>query len=100
MKLITSDEQTIDFDASQSRVLSDMFEDGCEGAPRIPFRSDTLNRLQTGTLDESWETLADMIRAADFLDMPEMLDRLGQRMAEMLKGRPATQVREMMAILS
>jgi len=99
MKVVSSDDQTIEFDETQSKVLVDMFEE-CEGAPRIPFHSDILNKLHTGNLDESWETLADMIRAADFLDMPGMLDRLGQRMAEMLKGRPATQVREMMSIFS
>jgi hypothetical protein len=96
MKILTSDDQTIEFDASRSKVLMDI----CEGVPiRLSFHSDILAKLQNRALDEPWETLCDMMNAADFLYMPDMLDSLGQRMADMLRGKSAEQVRKMMSML-
>ena len=96
MKVLTSDNHIVEFDASHSLILADMYG---EGIPRLPIHSDILKKLQSGTLDESWETLCDIMRAADFLYMPNALDRLGQHMADMLRGKPAEQVRKMMSMV-
>lgn len=100
MKVLTSDNHMIDFDVSQSRMLMDLCEYGCIGVARLPIHSDILTKLQSGTFDESWEILCAMMRAADFLYMPDTLDQLGQHMAGMLRGKSAEQVRKMMSILS
>ena len=97
MKVVTSDGCTFEFDASHSQLLTDMY--GCEGVPHLPIHSTILEKLQTGDTEDSWETLCAMLHAADFLNIPEMLDRIGQRMADMLRGRPAEQVREMMSLI-
>jgi len=99
MYVVTDDNQVVEFDASRSRVLVDIQE--CQGVPRIPIHSHILSKLSHDTIgsSESWETLVAMLRAADFLNMPDMLDALGRRMADMLHGKPPEQVREMMAVV-
>ena len=46
--------------------------------------------------EEPWDTLKAMAQAADFLDMPDFLDRTCRRMANELKGRKPEQIRQMM----
>lgn len=96
MKVLTSDNLLFEFDESRSRILMDLREDD---TPCLPIHSDTLTRLQSGIHEESWEILVAMLRAADFLYMPEMLDRLGKHMAEILRGKNAKEVREMMSLV-
>lgn len=102
MKVITSDAVTVEFDPTQSRVLTNMFEDtNAEDDIPLPIDSATLTKL-THWMDnpddpeESWETLKAMAQAADFLDMPDFLDRTCRRMANELKGRKPEQIRQMM----
>ncbi len=105
MKFVTSDGHTVDFDHTQSQVIKNIIEDcGEDDSVHVPIQADILSKTsywmnQTTEPEESWETLVAMLRAADFLNMPEMLNRLGKRMADMLQGKPAKQVREMMSML-
>lgn len=102
MKVMTTDGTLADFDPAQSRVLTNMFEDtNAEDGIPLPFDSATLAKLTQwmnapDDPEESWETLKAMAQAADFLDMPDFLDRTCRRMANELKGRKPEQIRQMM----
>lgn len=98
MKVITSDGVTVDFDPTQSRVLMDAPEG--DDVP-VLVDSATLAKVThwmniSDDPEEPWETLKAMAQAADFLDMPDFLDRTCRRMANELKGRKPEQIRQMM----
>ena len=102
MKVITSDDVTVDFDPTQSRVLTNMFADtNAEDDIPLPIDSVTLAKIiqwmnVPDDPEEPWDTLKAMAQAADFLDMPDFLDRTCRRMANELKGRKPEQIRQMM----
>lgn len=102
MKVITSDNVTMDFDHSQSRVLTDLIDDTSAGEAPVPFDSATIAKVAhwmgiSDDPEETWETLKAMAQATDFLNMPELMDRTCRRMANELKGRPPEQIRQMMS---
>lgn len=97
MKVITIDGVLVDFDHSQSRVLADM----PEGDAPVLVDSATLTKVAywmnvPEDPEEPWETLKAMAQAADFLDMPDFLDRTCRRMANELKGRKPEEIRQLM----
>jgi len=101
MKVITSDNVTMEFDHSQSQVLNDLIDDTSTDVVPVPFVSPTIAKvIQWMTVsddpEEPWETLKSMAQAADFLNMPDFLDRTCRSMANELKGRKPEQIRRMM----
>jgi hypothetical protein len=102
MKVITSDNVTMEFDHSQSQVLKDLIDDTSADVVPVPFDSATVAKLAhwmtvSDDPEEPWETLKAMAQATDFLNMPELMDRTCRRMANELKGRPPEQIRKMMS---
>ena len=102
MKVITNDGVLVEFDPVHSRVLANMIADtNAEDDVPLPFDSATIAKLNQwmnvpDDPEESWETLKAMAQAADFLDMPDFLDRTCRSMANELKGRKPEQIRQMM----
>ena len=90
-----------EFDAEWSRLLTGM--EGLEGPIPLPnVDSTTLGKLKywqempgEGPVDEPWETLWRMAHAADYLDMPAMLDQTCKALAGHLKGKSSTQIQEL-----
>lgn len=98
MQVYTSDCVTCEFNAEWSRLLTSM--ESMEGPIPLPnVDSTTLGKLKywqempgEGPIDEPWETLWSMAHAADYLDMPEMLDQTCKALADHLKGKSPTQI--------
>jgi hypothetical protein len=49
-----------------------------------------------GPIDEPWEILWCMAHAADYLDMPDMLDQTCKALAENLKGKSPAQIKALL----
>jgi hypothetical protein len=102
MKVITTDGVLVDFDPTQSRVLCNMIADTTmEDVLPLQIDSATLAKVNhwmnvPTDPEEPWETLKAMAQAADFLDMPDFLDRTCRRMANELKGRKPEEIRQLM----
>jgi hypothetical protein len=100
----TTDDVRIEFDESKSHVLEscvDLSDPVCEIPVALP--SSAVGHLvkwmhRTDDPDEPWNDLLDMARAADYLDMPDLLDRTCRQMALVLKGKSAEQIRTMLGI--
>jgi hypothetical protein len=47
-------------------------------------------------IEQTWDELWAMAHAADYLHMPEMLDRTCKKLAEMLKGKSPAEIKTML----
>ena len=98
MLVFTSDCVMCEFNAEWSRLLTSM--EGLEGPIPLPnVDSTTLGKLKywqempgVGDIDEQWETLWRMAHAADYLDMPQMMDQTCQALANHLKGKSTVEI--------
>jgi len=108
MFIRTSDDEVIEFDHAHSRVLEGMCDEiGTDITSRpvpLAVSSSVLCMLKKWVKvtdedpDEPWDCLMSMAHAADYLDMPELLDRTCRRMATLLKGKSPDEIRTMMGV--
>ena len=90
-----------EFNAEWSRLLTSM--EGLEGPIPLPnVDSTTLGKLKywqemsdEDPIDEPWDTLWSMAHAADYLDMPAMLDKTCKALAGQLKGKRPAEIRRL-----
>lgn len=107
MNVVTSDCVRVKFDDFRtSRVLTAFSADSDGSDCDVPISnvdSATLYRVMfwlkipDEPIAEEWDMLWRMAHAADFLDMPEMLDRACKGLAEKLKGKSPTEIQKLLA---
>ena len=102
MYVFTSDCVRREFDHAGSCLLTSMLD--VHGDVPLPnVDSATLDKLSKWRLDdddvidESWDVLWKMAHAADYLDMPVLLDRTCKELALQLKGKSPTDILRMIS---
>jgi S-phase kinase-associated protein 1 len=123
VKLKSSDNKTFDVEeavAVQSETLKNMVDDGCAN-DTIPLPNvngkilemvlgwckkhvdetvtgDELNKYEVDFLDLDQEVLYGLLMAANFLNVKGLLDRVLQRVADMIKGKQPEEIRRIFNI--
>ena len=107
MDVVTSDGVCVRFDDFHTSLfLADVSTETDVTNCTIPISnvdSVTLYRLifwlknPDDPISEDWDMLWRMAHAADYLNMPEMLDRTCKGLAEKLKGKSPTEIQKLLA---
>jgi hypothetical protein len=103
MYILTKDgKRYLDFDESQSIMLSNMKEDTEDGelVPLPNVDSKTLDKIiewqsRDDEIDEPWSVTWSMAHAADYLNIPGLLQRTCTRLADLLRGKSPRQIQEL-----
>ncbi|XP_062170284.1 SKP1-like protein 1 [Alnus glutinosa] len=123
VKLKSSDNKTFDVEeavAVQSETLKNMVDDGCANdtipMPNVSGKilemvlgwckkhvdetvtGDELNKYEADFLDLDQEVLYGLLMAANFLNVKGLLDRVLQRVADMIKGKQPEEIRRIFNI--
>jgi len=123
VKLKSSDNKTFDVEeavAVQSETLKNMVDDGCANdtipLPNVSGKilemvlgwckkhvdetvtGDELNKYEVDFLDLDQEVLYGLLMAANFLNVKGLLDRVLQRVADMIKGKQPEEIRRIFNI--
>lgn len=101
MRVYTSDCVACEINPHWSHLLMNMV--GLEGPIPLPnVDSMTLGKLKywqemsdEDPIDEPWDTLWSMAHAADYLDMPAMLDKTCRALAGQLKGKRPSEIHKL-----
>jgi len=121
--LKSSDNKTFDVEeavAVQSETLKNMVDDGCANdtipLPNVSGKilemvlgwckkhvdetvtGDELNKYEVDFLDLDQEVLYGLLMAANFLNVKGLLDRVLQRVADMIKGKQPEEIRRIFNI--
>lgn len=110
MDVLTSDYRTIRLPIEvyeKSEILKYTFEEfGNEGPFPMPnVDSRIMDRIIHYTLNdvsivENQQTLFDIAKATDYLNMPELLDKVCKEIANLLKGKSPKEIRSILNISS
>jgi len=123
VKLKSSDNKTFEVEeavAVQSETLKNMVDDGCANdtipLPNVSGKilemvlgwckkhvdetvtGDELNKYEVDFLDLDQEVLYGLLMAANFLNVKGLLDRVLQRVADMIKGKQPEEIRRIFNI--
>lgn len=113
VKVITQDNETIELDmdtACEMVLLKNLVEDLGESSETIPLHnvaSKAFNKILEYFKDKESEAyfydmdrdfLFEVILAANYLDIQDLLDKGCKRVADMIKDKPAEEIKEILGI--
>ena len=100
-----------------SNVLSNMIEEDFDDAFPIPIDSNILSHVveyceffgknqdqrdivdfENSFYDKNVHTLLDILNAADFLDIPTLLDNMVEKIAMLLRGKTSHEIKELFGL--